>query len=123
MAKKKNVGIDPRSSKTLGHWAFLAGAAVAVLGGFFNSAVGDRAMLTALFALGIAVGLLNVTVRERSEFLLATVALILAGVVNLGLIPYIGVWLRTVLSNIVVFVVPAAVIVALKTIWVLANKE
>lgn len=80
-------------------------------------------MLTALFALGIAVGLLNVTVRERSEFLLATVALILAGVVNLGLIPYIGVWLRTVLSNIVVFVVPAAVIVALKTIWVLANKE
>ena len=120
--RKLNLGMRP-SNLSLGHWAFLAGVAVAVLGSFFSSAVGDRAVLTALFALGIVVGLMNITVKERSEFLLATVALILAGVVNLGLIPYIGVWLRTVLSNIVVFVVPAAVIVALKTVWVLANKE
>jgi len=53
---------------------------------------------------------------------LATIALILAGVVNLGLIPFVGVWLRNVLSNIVVFVVPAAVIVALRSVWVLANR-
>ena len=123
MVKSKKLnGVRP-SNTSLGHWAFLAGAAVAVVGSFFSSAVGDQAVLTALFALGVVVGLMNITVKERSEFLLATIALILAGVVNLGLIPYIGVWLRTVLSNIVVFVVPAAVIVALKTVWVLANKE
>lgn len=124
MAKKSTFRTNDGLSRTsLGHWAFLAGVAVAVVGAFFSGAVGDRALLTALFILGIVVGLLNITVKERTEFLLAAIALILAGVVNLGLIPYVGVWLRTVLSNIVVFVVPAAVIVALKTVWVLASKE
>ena len=107
----------------VGHWAFLVGALIAIVGGFFNEMVGDTALLTALFVLGLVVGLLNVTVRETSEFLLATVALILAGVVNLGLIPVFGVLLRNILSNIVVFVVPAAVIVALRSVWVLANRN
>ncbi|HLD33799.1 MAG TPA: hypothetical protein VJB66_03660 [Candidatus Nanoarchaeia archaeon] len=111
------------SLQNVGHWAFLVGALIAILGGFLNNIVGDTAILTALLVLGLVVGLLNITVRETSEFLLATIALILAGVVNLGLIPVVGIWLRNVLSNLVVFVVPAAVIVALRTIWVLANRE
>jgi len=111
------------SLQNVGHWAFLVGALIAILGGFFNDIVGDTALLTALLVLGFVVGLLNVTVKETSEFLLATIALILAGVVNLGLIPGVGALLRNILSNIVVFVVPAAVIVALRSIWVLANRE
>jgi hypothetical protein len=111
------------SLQNLGHWAFLIGMLIAILGGFFNNIVGDTALLTALFVLGVIVGLLNITVKETSQFLLATVALILAGVVNLGLIPVVGVWLRNVLSNIVVFVVPAAVFVSLRSIWVLANRQ
>ena len=111
------------SIQQIGHWAFLVGAIIAIIGGFFNDVVGDTALLTALFVLGVVVGVLNVKVQETSEFLLATIALILAGVVNLGLIPFVGVWLRNALSNIVVFVVPAAVIVALRSVWVLANRN
>ena len=60
---------------------------------------------------------------EIAGFLAATIALILAGVVNLGLIPVVGLTLRAILSNIVVFVVPAAVIVSLRAVWVLAKQR
>ena len=47
--------------------------------------------------------------------------MMLAGIVNLGLIPGIGLYLRSILSNIVVFVVPGAIIVGMKAIWKLAS--
>src|SRR3989344_2473758 len=130
--RRKSVPNNPPklttpSLQNVGHWAFLVGALIAILGGLltwlFPGIVEEIPLLTALFVLGLVVGVLNVTVRETSEFLLATIALILAGVVNLGLIPVFGLLLRNILSNIVVFVVPAAVIVALRSIWVLANRE
>ena len=107
----------------IGHWAFLIGAAIAILGGLFTGVIDDVVLLTSLFVLGVIVGLLNVTIKETTGFLVASIALILAGVVNLGLIPVIGVYIRAMLSNIVVFVVPAAVIVALRAIWVLAKEK
>ena len=107
----------------LGHWAFLIGVAVAIVGGFLMNVLGETAVFSALFALGVVVGLLNITLRETTDFLVATIALIMAGVVNLRLIPYVGVILQTILNNILVFVVPAAVIVALRAVWVLASRE
>jgi len=47
----------------------------------------------------------------------------MAGVVNLRLIPYVGPLLNTLLNNVLVFVVPAAVIVALRAVWLLASRE
>jgi hypothetical protein len=107
----------------LGHWAFLIGVLVAIVGGFLMNVLGETAVFSALFALGVVVGLLNITLRETTDFLVATIALIMAGVVNLRLIPYVGVILQTILNNILVFVVPAAVIVALRAVWVLASRE
>jgi hypothetical protein len=116
-----------RATKTsygrLGHWAFIIGALIAIIGGLFTNQLEGIALFTTLFALGVVVGLLNITVKETSTFLLASVTLIIAGVVNMGLIPVVGVYVRAILSNIVVFVVPAAVIVALRTIWLLANER
>jgi hypothetical protein len=123
VVKKVSVSGSSNSFKSVGHWTFLIGAALAVLGAFFTRAIGEQTLLTVLFVLGVVVGFLNIRVEETTGFLVATIALILAGVVNLGLIPVIGVWLRLVLSNIVVFVVPAAVIVALRAVWVLASEE
>jgi hypothetical protein len=106
----------------VGHWAFMIGALIAILGGLFAPRLDDVALFTTLFALGLIVGLLNITTKETTRFLVASMALILAGVVNLGVIPGVGLTLRNILGNIVVFVVPAAVIVALRAVWLLANE-
>jgi len=66
---------------------------------------------------------LNVTLKETTEFLITAIALILAGAVNVGSVPVVGDTLRVILGNIVVFVVPAAVLVALRAIWVLAQRR
>ncbi len=105
----------------VGHYAFFLGAILAIIAGLFSGLVSDEIVLTLLVILGAIVGLLNITAKETTPFLVATVALMLAGVVNLGLIPVVGVYLRSILTNIVVFVVPAAIIVGLKSIYDLAK--
>ncbi len=120
-----------RSSKTkleihrLAHYTFFVGLLVAILVAFvtevFNVIPDPRVLITTLVILGFIVGLFNLTAKETTPFLLAAVALMLAGIVNLGLIPAIGPLLQTMLRNIVVFVVPGAILVGLKTVWKLAS--
>lgn len=106
-----------------GHYAFFIGAILAIIAGLFQGLIPVTVVMTLLVVLGLIVGLLNITVKETSQFLVASIALIVAGIVNLGLIPYVGDYLRAILTNIVVFVVPAAIIVALKTIYSLAKAK
>jgi len=87
----------------------------------FRSVVRPEILVTTLVVLGLLVGLFNLTAKETMPFLVASIALMLAGIVNLGLIPGVGIYLRSILSNIVVFVVPGAIILGLKTIWQLAS--
>lgn len=117
MAKKKETNWIQ-----VGHYAFFLGAILAIIAGLFTGLIEDQIVLTLLVILGAIVGLLNITVKETTGFLVASIALMLAGVVNLGLIPVVGVYLRSILTNIVVFVVPAAIIVALKTIYKMAQE-
>ncbi|MBT4538999.1 hypothetical protein HOI26_00820 [Candidatus Woesearchaeota archaeon] len=105
----------------IAHYTFFIGLVIAILAAFFRSYIGPQVLVTTLVVLGLIVGLFNLTAKETTPFLLAAIALMLAGIVNLGLIPGIGPWLRQALSNIVVFVVPGAIIVGLKTIWKLAS--
>ena len=84
-----------------------------ILGALKGTAVG------LLLILGTIVGLLNVTSKEVIPFLIASIALIVAGLVQVGL----PTWLTGILSNVVVFVVPAAIIGSLKTIYVLASTK
>jgi len=103
----------------LGSWSFIIGLAIAVLVGLFTEATG--VIVTILVVLGVIVGLLNVTDKEVTSFLLASATLMLAGGANLASIPVIGSILTRVLSNIVVLVAPAAIIVAVKAIYGLAK--
>ena len=105
----------------VGHYAFFLGVILAVIAGLFAGLISDEIVLTLLVVLGVIVGLLNITAKETTGFLIAAIALMLAGIVNLSLIPYLGPFLRQSLSNIVVFVVPGAIILSLKTIWRLAS--
>jgi len=134
MVKKRTVSakvVPTKSASTkkekvelhkLAHYAFFAGILVAIVAGLFRNIFTPDVLVTTLVSLGFIVGLFNLTAKETMPFLIAVTALMLAGIVNLGLIPGIGVYLRSILSNIVVFVVPGAIIVGMKTIWKLASE-
>jgi hypothetical protein len=103
------------------HYTFFVGLIIAIVAGLFRDLISPQALVTTLVILGFIVGLFNLTAKETIPFLIASIALMLAGIVNLGLIPGVGLYLRSILSNIVVFVVPGAIILGLKTIWKLAS--
>ncbi len=112
----------------LAHYAFFIGIALAIVVGIFHTVFdsllgteASRVYVTTFVLLGTLVGLFNLTAKETVPFLTAAVALMLAGIVNLNLVYGIGDILRPSLSNIVVFVVPGAIIVGMKTIWKLAS--
>ncbi len=125
MAKKRGKSKSLVKGKMelhrIAHYAFFVGLLIAIVAGLFRDVVGPQVLVTTLVILGFIVGLFNLTAKETMPFLIASVALMLAGIVNLGLIPVIGPYLRSVLSNIVVFVVPGAILLGIKTIWKLAS--
>ena len=128
MAKKllRGTFISKASKENLelhrvAHYTFFVGLLVAIVTGLFRNLLEPQVLVTTLVILGLVVGLFNLTAKETTPFLVACVALMLAGIVNLGLIPGVGLYLRSILSNIVVFVVPGAIIVGMKAIWKLAS--
>jgi hypothetical protein len=125
MAKKRGKSKTLTKSKMelhkVAHYAFFVGLLIAIVAGLFRNIFSPEVLVTTLVILGFIVGLFNLTAKETLPFLIASIALMLAGIVNLGLIPGIGLYLRSILSNIVVFVVPGAIIVGMKTIWKLAS--
>ena len=123
MAKKSSSFVKKEKMEIhrIAHYTFFIGLLIAIVAGLFRSFFTPEVLVTTLVILGFIVGLFNLTAKETTPFLLASVALMLAGIVNLGLIPGIGLYLRSILSNIVVFVVPGAIIVGMKTIWKLAS--
>jgi len=110
----------------VGHYTFIAGIILAVIAGLVQGAYNTSLPYTALILvlLGLIVGFLNISQKETTEFLVAAIALIVAGTASgiLNLIPVLGVYLQNILSAIAVFVAPAAIIVALKAVLVLAKK-
>ncbi|MFO8016259.1 MAG: hypothetical protein R6U32_04090 [Candidatus Woesearchaeota archaeon] len=118
--------------KKIGHYSFLVGVLIAFVLALFSPALSNqttRALLLVLVILGIVVGFINITSKEVTEFLVASIALIVMSSVSStlvvidGLVPNLGSLLQAILSYIAVFVAPAALIVALKAIVVLADKE
>ncbi len=107
-------------SAKIGHWAFLIGVALVIIAGFVPGLDTIKVVWT-LVLLGLIVGILNVTAKETHEFLLASVALILAASAA-GEMVELGRTMSVILRNIVLFVFPAALIVSLKIIWRLAEE-
>lgn len=103
----------------IGHWAFIVGIVIAIIAGLVPA--WQTAIVTwVLVILGLIVGLLNITAKESVEFLVATIALMLIG--SAGAIPALGIIVLSILANIVAFVAPAALVVALKSVYELARK-
>ncbi len=110
----------------MGQWAFIIGVLVAVVVGLFSSNLDPNTggwLVLLLVVLGLIVGFLNVTEKESTPFLIAAVALLLTGTAGatLARIPAVGNYLAGVVQQIAVFVTPAAIVVALKSIQSLAK--
>ena len=103
----------------IGHWAFIIGILLAIIAGLVP-AWQTPTITWILVVLGLIVGLLNIQAKETTEFLVATIALMMVG--SAGAIPALGVIVLSILANVVAFVAPAALIVALKAIYALAQK-
>lgn len=110
-------------AKKMGELAFLIGVGIAILAALLplEGYLGNVRLL--LVVLGLLVGILNVTAQETSDFLIASVALLAASSAQgtLEVLPGVGGYLALIVGNIAVFVVPAAVLVALKAVYALAH--
>ena len=107
MAKKKGT-------EQITLWLFIIGLVIAIITPF----IAGLDLVWLLVLIGVVVGLLNITAKEVNSFLIATVALIIAS-------GSLQIWtlLTDILSNVVVLVAPAAIIVAVKAVYALASKK
>ena len=110
----------------MGEWAFIIGVLIAIAIGVFAGNLGQNLqgwLVLLLVVLGLIVGLLNVSEKETTPFLVAAAALLITGTAgsSLAIIPVIGGYLQDIVMNIAVFVTPAAIVVALKAIQSLAK--
>ncbi len=106
--------------KSFGSWVFLIAVLVAFLAGLFNSLTNNFA-IGVLVILGLVIGLLDITGKESSSFLLSSAVLVIVtsfGRNVLNTIPR----MVSVLDALLILVVPAAIVVALKTIYKLAKN-
>lgn len=112
----------------MGQYAFIVGVILAVLAGIVGKALArvgitEGVIVLVLVILGLIIGFLNITEKEMTPFLVATVALVVTGTASnsLTVIPTIGSYLEAIVRNIAVLVTPAALIVSLKAVNALAK--
>ncbi len=113
--------------KRVGNYAFTVGVIIAVILGLVSLGAATPWLASLLVVLGLIVGFLNVAGKETKEFLLvATVLIIAAGLggatQTLGGVEIIGRYLSGIFTQLLAFVVPATVVVALKDIWSLGRN-
>ena len=118
--------------KQIGNYSFIIGVIIAVVLGLAPSRLGTAQtwLVSLLIVLGLVVGFLNVSGKETKEFLMVTVALVVVAFAAKTQVDswetnvkIIGPYLKGILDNILAFVVPASVVVALKDVWALAKGK
>lgn len=116
-----------RAAAVIGELAFIIGIVLAIIAGV--AAPGNGLAILALVVLGIIVSVLNITAREVVTVLVASIALISVG--SISGIPggafgpldaltkpvLVGTWLNAMVAYLAVFMVPVAVISAVRAVW------
>ena len=108
--------------KRVGNYSFIIGVIIAIVLGVVSLGAATPWLASLLVLLGLIVGFLNVTGKETKEFLLVAAVLIIAASMGgasatMGGVQYIGQYLSGIFTQVLAFVVPATVVVALKDIW------
>jgi len=110
--------------KKLGSWAFLAGVLLALVVGiwsYVSKTPLDANWTIALVLIGIIVGLLNVTGKEVTSFLLSGAVLIIASTFGGALIQGMPI-LPAVFNALLAIFVPSTIVVAIKNVFSLAKN-
>ncbi|SRR3989344_9696224 len=105
--------------RKIGGWAFLIGIIIAIIAGIIGPI--DKTVTIVLVVLGLIVGLLNITEKEVTPFLLAAVALVIVanfGGSVLGVIDF----LKQILIAIMALIVPATIVVAVREVFTVAKR-
>jgi hypothetical protein len=111
-----------KSMGMIGFWAFIIGLILAVVAGIFF--YGDAWVIWALLILGLIIGFLNISDKESTAFLIATIALIVVGNVFTPITTLdIGKYLGQILTMVAALMAPAAIIVAVKTLWAVGKPD
>jgi len=120
------------------HWLFIAFVIIAIVMGLVvgylhynndtNFENANAYVTLVLLILGIVVGLIAITAKEVTPFLIAAIALIVASIANvwspLGTIhALLYDWATFILNYIVAFVAPAAVIIAIKAVFAMEKSK
>lgn len=95
----------------VGRYAFILGIVVAVVAGVTDTSWAPAA----LAALGIVVGLLNITSEETQGFLIAAIGLMMSARA-MDAIPEVGPALTPFVANVVAFIGAAVLVVAITTL-------
>ncbi|MBU5558052.1 MAG: hypothetical protein QW751_02875 [Candidatus Aenigmatarchaeota archaeon] len=106
-------------------YLFLLGVIIALIAGIVPSAIDATTVAMVELVLGTIIGLLamggwaKLTADEEKTFLIATIALIVAGTATtfLGGLPTVGEYLGRIFGYIQTLVAPAAVLIALIVLW------
>ena len=111
-------------SHVLGSWSFLVGLILAILLGLGFTGMYQTEVLWAVFLLGIVVGLLNITAKEVTPFLVSGAVLVLVSSlgVQVGVFDAVAPIVANILRGILTLFVPATIIVALRSVFVLARR-
>ncbi len=110
----------------VGAWAFLIGIVLALLGGVLSAVFGNwnPFVLGLLMVIGLIVGFIGVTPNDLQKFLMVTVSLVIvsyagsAGVKNIEFLEWqIGNVVSSTLAGLLVLLVPATVVVAIRSLF------
>jgi hypothetical protein len=106
----------------LGAWAFLIGVILAILAAFVPAINLTSELWAGIFvAIGIVIGLLNISEAEIKEFLLAGTVLVIVSALSgasYQVLPYVG----NIMKALVILFTPATIVVALKVVFSAARR-
>ena len=119
--------------KKIGNWAFIIGVVLAIILGLAAQVLPDNTegiLASVLVVLGLIVGFINIAGKETKDFMITSAILVIISSIGtigggvgstIGSIAVIGPYLASVLMQILAFVVPATLVVALKEIYYIAQ--
>ncbi|MFH1209529.1 MAG: hypothetical protein V1663_01955 [archaeon] len=120
--------MEKKGSAGFGAWAFLIGVILALIAGLIPGGDLTGIITAVLVIIGIIVGFLNVSDEETEKFLVTSVAIMIAvytareGMASLTTLGTIGDYMKSLLTNINIFVFPATIVVGIKAIYGLAHN-
>jgi hypothetical protein len=125
----------------IARWMFAACVIIAIVMGLvvgillYNSVYSlsdlrniDAYVTLVLLVLGIIVGLISITTKEVTPFLIATIALIVASISNVWsplstIHELLYDWASYILRYIIAFVAPAAVLIAIRSVFAMEREK